>query len=83
MLAYFLDVAHALAEGPPIVVVSPMTASVRDAFANTATFALQEEPRGSGDAVRAALVSVPYSATESQVASGPSQRPCAVPHDWG
>ena len=70
MLAYVLDVAYALAEGPPVVVVSPMTASVRDAFSTTATFALQEEPRGTGDAVRAALGSVPDSATELVVLSG-------------
>jgi bifunctional UDP-N-acetylglucosamine pyrophosphorylase/glucosamine-1-phosphate N-acetyltransferase len=70
MLAYVLDVARAIAEAPPVVVVSPATAPVRDAFESEARFALQEEPRGTGDAVRAALGSVPDSADELVVLSG-------------
>ncbi|HEX5467280.1 MAG TPA: bifunctional UDP-N-acetylglucosamine diphosphorylase/glucosamine-1-phosphate N-acetyltransferase GlmU [Candidatus Limnocylindrales bacterium] len=62
MLAYVLDAAAGLgageAQGPParpLVVVSPVTAAVRERFAAEADFAEQAEPRGTGDAVRAAL----------------------------
>src|SRR5688500_6169134 len=70
MLAHVLDVASAVSAVAPIVVVSPATLAVRDAFAERAGFALQDEPRGTGDAVRAALGSVPDAATELLVLSG-------------
>ena len=72
MLAYVLDAwAEAvteLGEGtdedpgdapPPVIVYSPPTAAVTAAFDGLADFALQDEPRGTGDAVRAALDAVP------------------------
>ena len=44
--------------------------AVVEAFAGRATFAFQDEPRGTGDAVRAALSVVPDGATEILVLSG-------------
>ncbi|MEO5884710.1 MAG: bifunctional UDP-N-acetylglucosamine diphosphorylase/glucosamine-1-phosphate N-acetyltransferase GlmU [Candidatus Limnocylindrales bacterium] len=63
MLAYVLDAWAEVAtgvEGPPrpVVVYSPAVEAIRDAFADRAEFALQAEPRGTGDAVRAALAAV-------------------------
>ena len=55
---------------PPVVVYSPPVAAIVDAFAERADFALQDEPRGTGDAVRAALAAVPDDATEILVLSG-------------
>ena len=63
MLAYVLDAWTSTIDGaaapPAVVVYSPAVAAVAEAFADHATFALQEAPRGTGDAVRAALASVP------------------------
>lgn len=76
MLAYMLDAWAATSSsdgaGPstPVVVYSPPVAAVQTAFADRATFALQDEPRGSGDAVRAALDAVPAEATEVLVLNG-------------
>jgi bifunctional UDP-N-acetylglucosamine pyrophosphorylase/glucosamine-1-phosphate N-acetyltransferase len=73
MLAYVLDAWAAAAEGAaarPIVVYSPPVEAIRAPFADRADFALQEEPRGTGDAVRAALDAVPHDATEVLVLSG-------------
>ena len=74
MLAYVLDAWTSSDEGTgidrTIVVYSPPVAAVADAFAGRATFARQDEPRGTGDAVRAALDSVPGDATEVLVLSG-------------
>ena len=77
MLAYVLDAWTAAAEGGPgleverpIVVYSPPVEAIRAPFEVRATFALQGEPRGTGDAVRAALEAVPDSATEVLVLSG-------------
>lgn len=73
MLAYMLD-AWASIEGagtrPLVIVYSPTVQAVTEVFADRATFALQDEPRGSGDAVRAALTAVPEDATEILVLSG-------------
>ncbi|MGK2850909.1 MAG: NTP transferase domain-containing protein, partial [Candidatus Limnocylindrales bacterium] len=79
MLAYVLDAwSEAAAGGPdpatppaavPIVVYSPAVAAIREAFAERATFALQDEPRGTGDAVRAALSVVPEDAAEILILS--------------
>ncbi len=55
MLAYALDAAREATGQRPLVVYSPATAAIRDAFAADADFALQDAPRGTGDAVRAAL----------------------------
>ena len=75
MLAFVLDawaeIAADEAGSPrPIVVVSPAVEGVRSAFADRADFALQDEPRGTGDAVRAALAVVPTTAAEVLVLSG-------------
>lgn len=74
MLAYTLDAWASTADGaaapPPIVVYSPPVDAITAVFADRATFALQDEPRGSGDAVRAAMAVVPGDATEVLVLSG-------------
>jgi bifunctional UDP-N-acetylglucosamine pyrophosphorylase/glucosamine-1-phosphate N-acetyltransferase len=83
MLAYVLDawteVVAEMATGSnadsadapsPVVVYSPPTAAITAAFDGRAAFALQDEPRGTGDAVRAALAAVPDSVTEIVVLSG-------------
>lgn len=73
MLAYVLDAwdaASSAAPGRPIVVVSPAVEAIRAQFADRAEFALQDEPRGTGDAVRAALEAVPDDAAELVVLSG-------------
>ncbi len=76
MLAYVLDAwdEAAAADGTtasrPIVVYSPAVAAIREPFADRADFALQDEPRGTGDAVRAGLTAVPDDATEILVLSG-------------
>ncbi len=74
MLAYVLDAwastPDGSAGGRPIVVFSPVVAAIIDAFADRATFALQDEPRGTGDAIDSALAVVPADATEVLVLSG-------------
>ncbi|MEO8437391.1 MAG: bifunctional UDP-N-acetylglucosamine diphosphorylase/glucosamine-1-phosphate N-acetyltransferase GlmU [Chloroflexota bacterium] len=74
MLAYVLDAWASTAEGAsggrPVVVFSPPVAALIDVFADRAVFALQDEPRGTGDAVGAALAIVPEDATEILVLSG-------------
>jgi bifunctional UDP-N-acetylglucosamine pyrophosphorylase/glucosamine-1-phosphate N-acetyltransferase len=74
MLAYMLDAWASTADGagarPPIVVYSPQVEAVTQVFADRATFALQPEPRGTGDAVRAAMAAVPDDATEILVLNG-------------
>ena len=74
MLAYALD-AWASTEagsvgGRPIVVFSPTVGAIIDAFADRAVFALQDVPRGTGDALAAALAVVPPAVTEILVLSG-------------
>jgi bifunctional UDP-N-acetylglucosamine pyrophosphorylase/glucosamine-1-phosphate N-acetyltransferase len=59
MLAYVVDAARAATGQTPLIVTSPQTSAVRDAFEGQAEFALQDEPRGTGDAVRAALEALP------------------------
>ncbi len=76
MLAYVLDAwdeaAAAAGATPtrPVIVYSPAVETIRDAFADRADFALQDEPRGTGDAVRAAISAVPDDATEILILSG-------------
>lgn len=70
MLAYVLDAARQATGARPLVVISPATAAVRETFAAEADFALQDEPRGTGDAVRVALASLPPETTEIVVLSG-------------
>jgi bifunctional UDP-N-acetylglucosamine pyrophosphorylase/glucosamine-1-phosphate N-acetyltransferase len=70
MLAYVLDAAEAAAGRRAVVVYSPPVAALVDVFADRADFALQDEPRGSGDALRAGLTAVPDEATEVLVLNG-------------
>ncbi len=70
MLAYVLDAARAATGANPVVVVSPATVAVREAFPTGAAFALQEHPDGTGDALRAGLAIVPAAADEVVVLSG-------------
>ncbi len=70
MLSYVVEAARAATGRDPIVVTSPATAAVRDAFPTGVAFALQERPDGSGDAVRAALLAVPADAAEIVVLNG-------------
>ncbi len=70
MLAYVIDAARQATGERPLVVYSPATAALRDVFRGEADFALQDEPRGTGDAVRAALASLPADTAEILVVSG-------------
>jgi bifunctional UDP-N-acetylglucosamine pyrophosphorylase/glucosamine-1-phosphate N-acetyltransferase len=74
MLAYMLDAWASTADGAsaalPIIVYSPAVEALTHVFADRATFARQDEPRGSGDAVRAAMSAVPDDATEILVLNG-------------
>ena len=70
MLAYVIDAASAATGRRPLVVYSPQTSAVCEAFAETSNFALQDEPRGTGDALRAAVDTLPQDAHEVLVLSG-------------
>ena len=82
MLAYVLDAwddARTALNGTggakdgqpgPIVVYSPATEAVRDVVGERGRLALQDVPRGTGDAVRAALATLPEDASEVLVLSG-------------
>jgi bifunctional UDP-N-acetylglucosamine pyrophosphorylase/glucosamine-1-phosphate N-acetyltransferase len=70
MLAYVLDAARAATGSDPVVVCSPATAALRDAFPAGVIFALQERPDGTGDALRAGLAAVRADADEVVVLSG-------------
>jgi bifunctional UDP-N-acetylglucosamine pyrophosphorylase / glucosamine-1-phosphate N-acetyltransferase len=70
MLEYVLDAADGATGSRAIVVYSPATELVRDAVAARADTALQDEPRGTGDAVRAALGQLPQETEEVLVVSG-------------
>src|SRR3982751_2186045 len=70
MLAYVIDAARGATGRRPLVVYSPATAALRDVFGDDADFALQDDPRGTGDAVRAALATLPPEAEEVLVVSG-------------
>ena len=70
MLAYVLDVAHEVSGRRPLVVYSPATQAITEVFAADADFALQAEPLGTADALRAALAAVPAEIAEILVLSG-------------
>lgn len=80
MLAYVLDAweqlvaDEALADGrrasQAILVYSPATEAIREVVGNRALMALQASPRGTGDAVAAALAAVPDDVDEILVLSG-------------
>ena len=80
MLAHVLDAARAVGSRPPLVVYSPATAAIRDAFEGRAQFALQAETLGTADALRAALQVAPSDVDECVVLSGdvPLLRPATV-----
>ncbi|MFL5713383.1 MAG: bifunctional UDP-N-acetylglucosamine diphosphorylase/glucosamine-1-phosphate N-acetyltransferase GlmU [Chloroflexota bacterium] len=74
MLDYVLDAWESTADGAasdrPVIVYSPSVEAVTAALAERGRFALQEVPRGTGDAVRAALEIIAAGATEILVLSG-------------
>ncbi|MBX3030065.1 MAG: bifunctional UDP-N-acetylglucosamine diphosphorylase/glucosamine-1-phosphate N-acetyltransferase GlmU [Chloroflexi bacterium] len=70
MLQYVLDAAVSATGSRPLVVVSPAVPEVRAAFESVADFAVQEQQRGTGDAVRAALEVLPATVREVVVMSG-------------
>jgi len=70
MLAYVIDAAREATGEKPLVVYSPPTAQICEVFADEADFALQDEPRGTGDALRAALDALPDDVDEIVVLSG-------------
>jgi bifunctional UDP-N-acetylglucosamine pyrophosphorylase / glucosamine-1-phosphate N-acetyltransferase len=70
MLAYVIDAAQDATGAKPLVVYSPATAALCEVFADDAEFALQDEPRGTGDAVRAALAALDPQVEEIVVLSG-------------
>ena len=70
MLAYVIDTAHEATGDRPLVVYSPQTSEICEVFADRADFARQDEPRGTGDALRAALDALAVGASELIVMSG-------------
>ncbi len=88
MLAHVLDVARAVAPAAggraapdPVVVVSPATERVRDEIGTDGvSYAVQAEPLGTADALRAAMHAVPAGVEEIVVLSGdtPLLRPETV-----
>jgi bifunctional UDP-N-acetylglucosamine pyrophosphorylase/glucosamine-1-phosphate N-acetyltransferase len=70
MLAYVLSAAEEATGTRPLVVYSPPTERVRETFAAAADFVLQDEPRGTGDAVRAAVAALPAGTATVVVLSG-------------
>jgi bifunctional UDP-N-acetylglucosamine pyrophosphorylase/glucosamine-1-phosphate N-acetyltransferase len=70
MVAYVVDAGRETTGHRPIVVTSPATAAVRDALGDVADYALQAEPRGTGDAVAAALAAIPADTDEVLVLTG-------------
>jgi bifunctional UDP-N-acetylglucosamine pyrophosphorylase/glucosamine-1-phosphate N-acetyltransferase len=64
ILAYVLDAAERVCGARPLVVYSPPTAAIAEAFEDRATFALQETPLGTADAVKAALAAAGPEVTE-------------------
>ncbi|MEX2547079.1 MAG: bifunctional UDP-N-acetylglucosamine diphosphorylase/glucosamine-1-phosphate N-acetyltransferase GlmU [Chloroflexota bacterium] len=70
MLAYVIDAAREATGENPLVVYSPSTELIREVFAGEVDFAMQEVPRGTGDAVRAALEALTEEVDEIVVLSG-------------
>jgi len=70
MVDYVLDAAAGATGSRPVVVYSPATEAVRDAVADRADAALQDVPRGTGDALRAALAVLEPGVEEVLVLSG-------------
>ena len=70
MLAYVIDAATESTGVKPLVVYSPRTEQLREAFAGQADFALQEEQRGTADALAAGIAALPEDVAEIVVLSG-------------
>ncbi len=70
MLGYVIEATRTATGTRPLVVYSPPTAAIVDAFADTAEFALQAEPRGTADALQAALRELPADAARIVVVYG-------------
>jgi bifunctional UDP-N-acetylglucosamine pyrophosphorylase/glucosamine-1-phosphate N-acetyltransferase len=70
MLAYVLGAAREVSSRRPLIVYSPATAAVHEVFAGEADFALQAEPLGTADAVKAAMAVASKSIGEVLVLSG-------------
>ncbi len=70
MIDYVLDAAITATGTRPLVVISPATEAVRDAVVERADVAVQDEPRGTGDALAAALTGLAESVEEVLVLSG-------------
>ncbi|MGD0248880.1 MAG: NTP transferase domain-containing protein, partial [Candidatus Limnocylindrales bacterium] len=70
MLAFVLDAAREVSGRRPLVVYSPATAVIAEAFAGQADFAAQAETLGTADAVRAAMAVAPEEVGEVLVLSG-------------
>jgi bifunctional UDP-N-acetylglucosamine pyrophosphorylase/glucosamine-1-phosphate N-acetyltransferase len=79
MLAFVLDAweeaaaeldTEGVSAAPPVVVFSPATETIRDVVGERGRLALQDAPRGTGDAVRAALAEIPDGVEEILVLSG-------------
>ena len=79
MLAYVLDAweeaaaeldVEGVSAAPPVVVYSPATEAIAAVVGARGSLALQDVPRGTGDAVRAALVEIAAGVEEVLVLSG-------------
>jgi bifunctional UDP-N-acetylglucosamine pyrophosphorylase/glucosamine-1-phosphate N-acetyltransferase len=70
MVAYVVDAGREATGRRPLVVTSPATAAVRDALGDEVDYALQADPRGTGDAVAAALAALPDEVDEVLVLTG-------------
>src|SRR6476659_4976410 len=70
MVAYVVDAGREATGRRPLVVTSPATAAVREALGDEVDYALQAEPRGTGDAVAAALGALPDDVDEVLVLTG-------------
>ena len=70
MLAYVIDAAREATGEKPLVVYSPQVEAIKEVFADDADFALQAQPRGTGDALRAAIDALGVEVAEIVVLSG-------------
>ncbi|HEX3428346.1 MAG TPA: bifunctional UDP-N-acetylglucosamine diphosphorylase/glucosamine-1-phosphate N-acetyltransferase GlmU [Candidatus Limnocylindrales bacterium] len=70
MVAFVVDAGREATGERPLVVTSPATAAVREALGDEVDYALQAEPRGTGDAVAAALTALPDDVDEILVLTG-------------
>ena len=70
MVGYVVDAAREATGTVPLVVTSPATAAVRDALGEGVDYALQDEPRGTGDAVATAVRALPADVDEILVVTG-------------